>query len=244
MNAGLRGFFMSDRKSEDGAALIIVLSILVLLTALAVAFITSTKNALNATVQYAAGQEVHALSETATDLVMGQIREATLSGIDGQGRATHAWASQPGALRVWDNEGDFVQLYKLYSASKMKEDGLGFLGTEIPSDWREHPDEYVDLNEPVFKGTKWHYPILNPAALGVVDGFSSGQTDNASVNWDTRTSMPVRWLYVNRDGEMSNSLKDDSVGPHRVLDGRRDVQGEHQYGVGHEVESERACKAR
>ncbi len=207
-------------RGRAGAALVVVLCLVLLLTALVVAFVTSVKSDLGATVEYSLGQEVSALSETAVNLVMGQIREATLSGIDaGTGEGKHAWASQPGALRVWDEKGDLVQLYKLYSAQKLKETDLTFLATEIPEDWRARPNEYVDLNQPVAKGvntagtTQWRYPILDPAAAGVVDGFSSDQSKTTpDIAWNTAASMPVRWVYINPKGELSDTLQSDSVG--------------------------------
>lgn len=208
--------FPTAVRSNSGVALVVVLSILVLLVTVVVAFMVSSRNDLSATTQYVAGQEAQALSDTAVNLVMSQIREATLSGINEQGKGTHAWASQPGALRVWDNGGNFVRLYKLYSAASLKSDSLGFLAGEIPTGWRDQPDTFVDLNEPVPKGEgaalKWHYPILNPAALGVVQGFSSSQVDDPAVDWDTRTSMPVRWLYIGRNGEIRDTVQPDSVG--------------------------------
>ncbi len=204
-------------SSRSGVALVLVLSILVLVASLVVAFMVSSRNELSQTTQYVAGQEALGLAESAVNLVMSQIREATLSGIDASGRGTHAWASQPGALRVWDDKGDFAQLYKLYSAAKMKEDSLNFLSGEIPVAWRGQPDAYVDLNEPVAKrnpggNATWQYPILDPAALGVVEGFSSNLTQDATVPWDSRTVMPVRWIYISRTGAMSNTLQSDSIG--------------------------------
>ncbi len=208
-----------DDFPRRGVALVLVLSLIVLLSALVIAFMSSSRNDLIATTHYKAGQEAMSLAETADSLVMAQIREATLSGITAQGKGRHAWASQPGAIRVWDDAGAPAQpfsLYKLYSASLLKETSMGFLTTEIPANWRARPEEFVDLNEPVAKGTGanlvWRYPILNPDALGVVEGFSSQQTADATVAWNSKTSMPVRWLYVGRGGALSNSLQPDSVG--------------------------------
>ncbi len=199
---------------ETGAALVIVLSILVLIAALLIAFMSSSRNDLAATAEYAAGQEAAALSETATSLVMAQIREATLAGISPTGQGTYAWASQPGAIRVWNNQGQPASphVYKLYSASLMKENDLSFLDDEIPSNWRTEAASYTDVNEPVSRNGKWIYPILDPAAIGTVVGFSSSQPADNSVAWDARCSMPVRWIYIGRDGRMSNSLQPDSIG--------------------------------
>lgn len=205
----------SLRRGQGGVALVLVLILIVLLTALVLAFMGSARNDLIATTHYEAGQEAMGLSETAVNVVMAQIREATLSGIaSGVGR--HAWASQPGAIRVWNDSGNLVQIYKLYSAARMKENNLSFLPDEIPPGWRGQEDEYTDLNEPVLQkaGTTdvWRYPILDPEALGMVEGFSSSLANEAAIPWDTRTSMPVRWIYVGRNGDLSDTLQTDSIG--------------------------------
>jgi hypothetical protein len=215
----------NGKETQGGAALIIVLSVLVLLTAVIVMFMTASRNDLSATMQYAAGQEALALSETATNLVMSQIREATLAGIDSEGAGTHAWASQPGAIRVWDQDGKPASpyLYKLYSAARMKEASMGFLSTEVPSDWRSKADVYVDLNEPVKQSGEWRFPILNPRGLegstspatsgstGIA-GFSSSVPRETDIPWDTRASMPVRWLYISENGEITEEAEAKSVG--------------------------------
>lgn len=199
-----------------GVALILVLCLIVLLSAMIMAFMSSARNELVATTYYEAGQEAQGLSETAVNIVMAQIREATLSGITAQGEGRHAWASQPGALRVWDDDGRLVQIYKLYSAARLKATSGNFLSGEIPSAWRDQPDAFVDINEPVATGSgtglAWHYPILNPDALGEVEGFSSQQVQEPTIVWNSKTSMPVRWLYVGRSGNFSDTLQPDSIG--------------------------------
>ncbi len=209
--------FLRPARRRRGAALIIVLSIIFLASALVVAFMMSVRNDLTSVVYYKAGKEAFGLGETAPSIVMSQIREATLSGIDSDGLGTHAWASQPGAIRVWDDQRNLVQIYKLYSAAQMKETNMDFLETEIPTDWAQRPNEFVNLNEPVASTSGsnvfWHYPILRPDALGNIPGLTSSQTvPQGSVVGDPRVCMPVRWLYVSSDGNLSESIQSDSVG--------------------------------
>ncbi len=212
----MSNFLHPANRTRRGAALVLVLSIIVLLAAVVVAFMSSARNDLSQVIQYEAGREAQSLAETATSIVMAQIREATLLGIATDGKGTHAWASQPGGIRVWNASGGLVQLYKLYSASRMKEDSLAFLVSEIPNGWWGDLDAYVDLNEPISKGaggsSRWIYPILNPGALGTMTGFSSNQTGDPGAAWDTRASMPVRWLYISRTGEIRSSQQPDSIG--------------------------------
>ncbi len=204
--------------SQRGAALILVLSVVFLAAAMTVAFMLSVRSDLTMVADYKAGREATALSETAASLVMGQIREATLSGIGADGVGTHAWASQPGALRVWDDAGALRRIYKLYSSTRMQETDLAFLPGEIPANWHARPQQYVNLNEPVATGTGastlWRYPILDPRVLNTVPGVASNQTaeEGAKITGDPRVAMPVRWIYVGRNGDLSDTLQSDSVG--------------------------------
>ncbi len=204
---------MNTPQSRSGVALVIVLLCLVMLSALAISLFLGGRNETVSSGQNAALVESTALSELAVTLVQGQIRDATL-----HGPRVNAWASQPGAIRVWDNEGKLEKLYKLYSSREMQTGSLEFLDPEsekddLPANWSARPSEFTDLNEPVAirMGTgdarRWVYPILNPAAIGEVEGFSSTLADQTDTNWDDRAAMPVRWLYVLKDG----SIRDQSA---------------------------------
>src|ERR1700678_1893791 len=81
-------------KTRRGIALISVLAMVVLLTALVVAFLLRAGNERQSTGFYKAESGTHALADTAINLVQAQINEATSRGTN------YAWASQPGALRV------------------------------------------------------------------------------------------------------------------------------------------------
>lgn len=157
---------------------------------------------------------------------------ATGAGVAGsQAVATRTtWASQPGAIRVYRTSGEFVQGRRLYSSDRMviNETGPGGETTmakdALAADWNTKPAEWVDLNEPVIKvatgggAPRVVFPIVDPKAaragngMEAIEGFSYSSrlltnSDLAGVVTtgeldDLRLPMPVRWLYVLKDGTM------------------------------------------
>ena len=112
------------------------------------------------------------------------------------------WASQPGMIRTYDNSGNPYKYFKLYSWDNMVGTGqfIDDAAAEEPSTtWSAQPNIYTDLNEPV-NGT---YPILDPAAEDVVEGFSINTASVPGVSTSSPLPMPVKWLYVLKDGSVS-----------------------------------------
>ena len=141
------------------------------------------------------------------------------------------WASQPGAIRVYKTSGEFVQGRRLYSSDAMVFDsGTGpgaereMAQDEPATDWSDAKAVWVDLNDPTLKAStsgkasvRTIFPIVDPRAsvrsgnFEAIEGFSyldrlkagplkgvvtSGADDAL------RVPMPVRWLYVLKDGTM------------------------------------------
>ena len=153
------------------------------------------------------------------NLVQAQINQATCPATLG---GTSAWASQPGAIRVFDPAGD-QQIYRLYSANTLTTPNTptaySLLSTDLPStsywqNWLAAPSVWVDLNAPVpyaisgTTGNQVAYPILDPRNPSGGD-FSNGTAlDGFQVNpgvigltGSTQiAAMPVQWLYVLQDG--------------------------------------------
>ena len=192
------------RQKRSGMALVLVLSCLVLLTGILVAFFASVTTDLNSSKGYANGISVKELADTAVSAVMGSIKTATSSTASGI-----SWASQPGMIRTFDDTGAANNFFKLYSSNKMvltsKE--LPFKPTDdVAMDWKASPGIWTDLNAPAVSGTNLLYPILDPNA--VVEGFSITQpigytSSKASGPDNNQAPMPVRWLYVLRDGRFA-----------------------------------------
>lgn len=165
-------------QSRRAVALLIVLAILLLMSALLVAFMGTVSNEREAARSMASGFEAKQAYETAVNLAISQIREATKND-DG----TIGWASQPGAIQTFGTGANANIIYKLYSARLMQQprddwkpetdtDESGFKSGS-PNDT---PEGMVDLNSPVYVPTTTqgvvepHYPIADPRAGLNVDG--------------------------------------------------------------------------
>ena len=137
------------RRQTAGVALVLVLSILILLTAIVVAFFTNATTDLVSAKNYSDGVKVKLLGNSTVNLVEGQIRVATQGGTSS---VPLAWASQPGLIRTYDTTGTQGTVYKLYSSDTLQVP-TGFnpttaLTTEVPVGWDLLPSDFVDLNSP------------------------------------------------------------------------------------------------
>lgn len=231
---------MNKNADRRGIALVLVLSFLVLITALIVAFFSSIMTELSASKSYADGVVTKQLSDSVTSLVIGTIKDATLT-------SGGTWASQPGMIRTYGGDGDPLAYYKLYSSGTIKlTDNLKTYnsGSDLDQQWDQKQALYTDLNSPAYKTTaadpsnpKPVFPIIDPrarttAAGTSIEGFDYGAIAGADVVPNgmitpgdspdkQRLPMPVRWLYVLQDGaitaptDISNGAAtwNDSTGP-------------------------------
>jgi uncharacterized protein (TIGR02600 family) len=222
----------SLRHPERGVALVIVLSMLVLMSALLVAFMGTVSTERTASRAASATFDAKQAYESAVNLVIAQIREATS---DASGDVS--WASQPGALRTFNANGD-LELFKLYSSDRMRVSQNAYAPESVqesgfnPSNPREVPPGFVNINDPIFiparDGSRDlvepRYPIANPYARltptgttpstfgnGKVQGFDGTVLDHPSgarTRYSGRESvvqdmpMRVKWLYQLKDGTM------------------------------------------
>ncbi|RYD73557.1 MAG: Verru_Chthon cassette protein A, partial [Verrucomicrobiaceae bacterium] len=228
---------------DSGVALVLVLGFLVLISALIVSFFSSVSTELTSAKSAQASVSTRQLAESTTNLVISQIADATAGFKDSKNTTSGdlAWASQPGMIRTYDDQGDPYRYYKLYSSRNMVMQNIPAnynivtdeFTRDMPTNWHEHPSTYVDLNAPVktIDGT-YEYPIVNPMAQKSspnakdgVDGFEiinppgfSGPT-RPSDNYDPTSSpeanpasMPVRWIYVLKDGTLTAAPEPDDEG--------------------------------
>ncbi|HQZ28727.1 MAG TPA: Verru_Chthon cassette protein A, partial [Verrucomicrobiales bacterium] len=212
------------RKDRRGVALVTVLTVMALTTILVLTFFSLATSEHRASNTYSHGLQAQQVAEEAVNLVIAQIREATTIG------TSTAWASQPGAIRNWDEGGNPESAFKLYSDDQMKTMDWTDFQTDFleASNWSSRPSHFVDLNEPVIRGEKVYYPIVHPAASTVpkwpkalgdddsgVEGFSYNQGDmklsdagkigslGASISKaEGHVAMPVRWIYQLADGTL------------------------------------------
>jgi len=210
---------LCPRSSRSGVALVVVLVMLTLMAILIIAFLSSTSSELRSAKNYAVGLDVRSLADSAVNVVISQIQDATAA-------PTNAWAVQPGMIRTYDTTGSPVTAYKLYSADQLRVTGTynPVQGTgqaaDIPSTWASYPDQYADLNKPVTVAGVSHYPIIDPAAVGAsqtgtisVDSTGTNtpiqgcyldpayaSTTGTSTTQTNPVPMPVKWLYILQDG--------------------------------------------
>ena len=180
-DTGIQGRVSVPSRPErrlEGAALVIVLAFLIVITGLVVAFLSDVTNEATATAASASAVTTRTLSDAAIQLVIAQIRDATA----GYEHSTNGslntnspvcWASQPGAIRTYDTNASNAAVYKLYSAMNLVDtSGTDNPTSDLPSGgWWTNTAAYVDLNFPVINnGTSTNagspnttnYPILDP----------------------------------------------------------------------------------
>ncbi len=213
---------MRKIQNQKGAALVIVLALLIVILGLAITFLNRVSIERTSSASYASAANTRQLADTAVNLVQGQIRAATTQGDN------IAWASQPGMIRTYGNgsgnsstaSSAFLTAFKLYSATNMLQTSSATLTTEDApaSTWAADKAVWTDLNAPVavtyngtdtvtYNGTDTvQFPIIDPAVIGGVTGFSANSTTGLTVvtgNTTTRRlPMPVRWLYVTQNGSI------------------------------------------
>ncbi len=214
-------------KKKRAVALVIVLAMLVLMSGLLVAFMSTVSTERAAASAVTSGFEARQAAESAVNLVISQIRDATKD-ISGQ----LGWASQPGAIRTFRSKEDDGTVFKLYSSDEMQVPGIGYKpGAPLesgfsPGEPKVTPTGFVNLNDPVLTpdpaATKGevipHYPIVDPRAAlqidpktnkSIVEGFSCIDLDHPSGLKDIGGKlvkdlpMRVRWLYQLKDGSMA-----------------------------------------
>ena len=143
--------------NKKGVALVTVLAVMSLSTILVLTFFSLAQSEHRASATYSHGLQAQQVGEQAINMVIAQIRKASNS-------TTSAWASQPGAIRTWSSNGDFETGYKLYSDEAMEVTDEALLVQEDfteAANWSDQPEVYVDLNEPVVRGTKVYFPIVD-----------------------------------------------------------------------------------
>ena len=181
-------------REQQGAALIIVVALLALMSAFVIAFYSRVNTDLASSRNYADSVNARQLADAAVGVVMGQIREATT--VKGG-----AWGSQPGMIRVYgtgDAPGAQAHaFYKLYSSHDLIVSGRELSGfdptnydqaaaegsLEVPlgeGGWRQQSAYFTDLNEPFetsptrtekAKGMSVakRYPIFDPTVAALHD---------------------------------------------------------------------------
>ena len=197
-------FSRKNRRLLKSQAIVSVLILMVLITAVILGFLITSDMEQTSSRSYKASSDARLMADRAINLVQGEINEATSLGI------TNSWASQPGAIRTYDNTGALHEIYKLYSAQTLTTNAASGMNTTNttagsndmpPTSWASDPALWVDLNASAMdaQGTN-HYPILDPSQAANVDGFSINSAPGIATA--TSVPMPVQWLYVLQNGQI------------------------------------------
>lgn len=188
------------------AALLVVLSMLLLIALIVVGFFAHAMILKKSTANEKASMSTQYLSDAAVNLVQAQIDHATTRGTD------KSWASQPGAIRLFDQSGSLERIYKLYSSSALTTDDSADLASDLPpANWSSLPALWVDLNTPVTfsdatGASITRFPVLDPrdpgnlSQISNIEGFALIAPPGATA--DQPAPMPVRWFYLLEDGQV------------------------------------------
>lgn len=158
----------SPTPRPRGIALVVVLSMLALVTILVIAFFSSVTTDFSAAKAYSNGESAKQLADSAVNLVMAQIKDAT-TGFDRDASGNLvlsrrlAWASQPGMVRTWDDSGAATKCYKLFSSDQMVVTGSYNASADTTGTgtaWNSLPAIYTDLNSPVLIRDDAHGDIV------------------------------------------------------------------------------------
>ncbi len=202
----LKMLLPSNGKNEKrGVALITVLAMISLAVISVLSFFTLAVTEQRSSEAFVSGVRAQQVAEQAVNMVMTQIEKGTYHGIE------TTWASQPGAIRVWNprdpgaSGGGATRIYKLYSDDEMFASSAISIQNDFDDfskqDWTTQSHKYVDLNEPVIRGRKVYYPIVDPAATilpewpntigGGEAGLQRSGVEGFDINGETIKDRPV-----------------------------------------------------
>lgn len=176
LKSGLSKPLVRRRPKQAGIAIITVLSVLLLMSVLVLAFFSLASNEYTASNNYEYGIRSKQAADTAISMVIGQIRKATTQKNDGTTAGYQAWASQPGMITAFGTTNSYRESkeaattkFKLYSSNKMEAFGDYNPAEDVPANWIDHPESFCDLNEPVVEDSegalRLHFPIADPRAF-------------------------------------------------------------------------------
>ena len=183
------GGLAGSRPPQRGAALIITLCILVLVTVLVLSlFLTVTSERTESAASANQG-DAQRLASGAVDLVKATITQATFgyeANADGTPKvgSPTAWASQPGLIRTWKQDGTPYKSFRLYSSGNITVSTQAELVTDTTdlANWKSGNSSYnalwCDINTPAPNAAGGlTYPIVTPPS-----DANSGSTATDSTN--------------------------------------------------------------
>ncbi|MES2705756.1 MAG: Verru_Chthon cassette protein A [Verrucomicrobiota bacterium] len=203
---------LKPKNPRRGVAILTVLAVVVLSTGIVISLLNMSRtNLINAR----GGVEIDGsrrYADMAVQMVLAQLRTATTKDLSPGVPAP--WSSQPGGVTVHREDGSVGEIYKLYSAEKAVAAERRELAGDLPVRWDTQPGQYVDLNAPLTNEEGGvFFPIADPRLAGPegAEGFDvttlnaphgTTQPGENKRTGGSRLPMPVRWIYVLRDGTL------------------------------------------
>ena len=234
---------VSRPRKNQGVAILTVLAIITLMTVLVISFFNMAQTAKTTAKGSVEIQRVTTLKDTIINLVIAQFREASRLSPAGatDPRNIITWTSQPGAIRTYSGtDVSRNRLYKLYSSDVPQIESiqpnatstlLDAINRDNAPDWAERPDEFADINRPVYTAatgdraratgatdsTGYSFPIVDPRSYNGRNGVNDREKNTEGFSYSDKSgslrirgidpskeqlAMPVRWIYLLQDGTL------------------------------------------
>ena len=209
------GFPSKIQNSQRGAALVIALATIVLVTVLVLSLFLSVTSERTESAAAANQGDAERLASGVVDLVKSTITQATTGYTSNASTGAPdtsspvAWASQPGLIRTWDTSGNATRSYRLYSSGNITVTTQGDLVTDTtdltnwksgaPANAGSYNALWCDLNAPAANASNGlTYPIVTPPS-DTKSGSNATDTTNGVPTDDPAT--------VSQEGVQGFSIK-------------------------------------
>ena len=215
-------------KGSRAMALVTVLAMMVLLAILILSIFYSSQIERQSTALFAATATTKSLADTSVNLCILQLADAT-------SQTNRIWISQPGLIRTFTGNRSPDVNYRLYSWDAMRTTGTFdpfSTANKIPDDWNAAKAVFVDINEPVpsarapIDPAQDKYPVFYPPSFvstgsTTVAGYAVGAVPGPATN--NPVAMPVKWLYMLRDGTVKPAAPVPGQPSQAIVDGASDA---------------------
>ncbi len=204
-------------RPKRGVALVIVLATVALLTIFILMFLTSIATERETTRLHNDAAATDVLADSVVQMAVSQIRNAT-GWESPTGTQGLTWASQPGAIRTFDSDGEASTIYKLYSSDSMSVADTAadswdpasdlpsgeFRSDDAANTAKDYSALWVDMNSPVADSSGAEvFPIIDPSAKAAgIAGFDF-ESDVVEGTSPDKLPMPVKWIYLLKNGDPS-----------------------------------------
>lgn len=234
---------VSRPGKNQGVAILTVLAIITLMTVLVISFFNMARTAKTTAKGSVEIQRVTTLKDTIINIVIAQFREASRLAPQSASRPREiiTWTSQPGAIRTFSaTDPSRTKLFKLYSSNQPQIDNIAAFNSaqflddvnkDIVADWAIRPDEFTDINRPVYTAATgdrsratgataqegFSYPIADPRRFNGGTGLDDRFRNTEGFTYSSKSigkvvqgvdpqraelAMPVRWIYMLQDGTL------------------------------------------